>query len=485
MWTWSTNIIRTATFRLALLFALAVTVATSLVLVFIYWQVVKLDTAHQNLVLVEEVAKAVNQTKPQLLRELNLRITRDLRRLDYAALFDPDGKLISGNLQTLPPTLPIDGRAHFLALPSPSKTDIRGGVEPALIVGQRRQDGDVLLLGRDLYEVYAFRQIVLKALALGLAPTIVLALIIGTLFSLRAARRVKSINQQIIRIMQGDLHERLPTYGSSNDLDHVVRAVNLMLDEIVRLVNQIKSVGDNIAHDLRTPLAVMRARLERCLESNSDDLRAGAEKSLGDLDHAMTTVTALLRISDLEYGRRTGNFTTVDLREVCVNAFQLYQPLAEAKSIVFKLEAPTPAPIQGDFDLLVEAVANLVDNAIKFTPAGGFVEIEAKMALGKPVVRVIDSGPGVAPFERTSIFKRFYRSESSRNLPGTGLGLSMAATIAQLHGFDLLVADNYPGAVFEMSTRMASSDAAAPSARIAGQKAPGAIQRQATIMRQL
>src|SRR5271166_463228 len=187
MWTWITNIFRTATFRLALLFALAVTVATSLVLVFIYWQVVKLDTAHQNLVLVEEVAKAVNQTKPQLLRELNLRITRDLRRLDYAALFDPDGKLISGNLETLPPNLPIDGRAHVLALPS-KKTNIRGGVEPALVVGQRRQDGDVLLLGRDLYEVYVFRQIVLKALALGLAPTIVLALIIGTIFSLRAAR---------------------------------------------------------------------------------------------------------------------------------------------------------------------------------------------------------------------------------------------------------------------------------------------------------
>ncbi len=467
---WGANIFRTATFRLALLFALAITAAITLVLVFIYWQVVKLDTAHQNFVLVEEVSKAVNQTKAQLLREVNLRITHDLRRLDYAALFDPKGNLISGNLDTLPPELTIDGQAHVLALPF--GVGMSGDVQLALVVAQKREDGDVLLLGRSLYEVYGLRPIVLEALALGLAPAVFLALVIGTLFSLRATRRLKSINRQIIRIMQGDLQERLPAQASSDDLGHVIRAVNLMLDEIVRLLGQIKSVGDNIAHDLRTPLAVMRARLERCLESGSgDDVRAGVEKSLDDLDHAMTTVTALLQISDIEYGRRTSSFTNVDLREACVNVFQLYQPLAEAKSIVFTLEAPAPLPIRGDFDLLVEAVANLADNAIKFTPAGGFVEIVAKMESDKPVVRVIDSGPGVAPFERANIFKRFYRSESSRNLPGTGLGLSMAATIAQLHGFDLHVADRHPGAMFEMSMR-AESDAPATPAQSARRPKP-------------
>jgi signal transduction histidine kinase len=456
MWMWITNIIRATTFRLALIFALAVTAATSLVLAFIYWQVVSLDTAHQNLVLVEEVSKAVAQTQPQLLRELNLRITRDLRRLDYAALFDRDGKLVSGNLNSLPPDLPIDGLAHVLALPS--QVDGSGDLEPALVVAQRRQDGEILLLGRNLYEVYAFRRIVLNALILGLAPAILLALVIGAIFSLRSTRRLKSINQQIIRIMHGDLHERLPAESSSDDLGHVIRAVNLMLDEIERLLGQIKSVGDNIAHDLRTPLAVMRARLERCLESEvDDDLRAGVEKSLADLDHAMTTVTALLRISDIEYGRRISNFENVDLREACVNVFQLYQPLAEAKAMDFTIDALAPLPIRGDFDLLVEAVANLVDNAIKFTPAGGVVKIEAKMAAGKPVVRVIDSGRGVAPFERAQIFKRFYRSESSRALPGTGLGLSMAATIARAHGFDLHVADHHPGAIFEMSPQAAST----------------------------
>jgi signal transduction histidine kinase len=459
MWIAISNILRSATFRLALVFALAVTAAISFVLAFVFLEVVQRDTAHMGRILVSEISKAANEPQSQLMRRLTLRLTTDLRRLDYAALFDRDGKLISGNLDVLPQGIPVDGAAHSLELPS--RAGAGGGAEPALIVAQRREDGGVLLLGRNLYEVYAFRQIVLEALALGIGPAILLALIIGTIFSLRGARRLKSINQQIMRIMAGDLNERLPSHGSRDDLDHVAGGVNLMLDEIVRLLDQLKSVGDNIAHDLRTPLAVMRVRLERGLEArSSQDLRAAVDQALADLDRAMTTVAALLRISDIEGGRRTSSFAEVDLKDVCVNAVDLFRPLAEAKSILFTLEAPIPMHIVGDFDLLVEAVGNLVDNAIKFTPAGGSVTIIAKMVAGQPAVRVRDSGPGIAPFERSSIFKRFYRSEQSRHTPGTGLGLSMAATIAQLHGFDLRVADNSPGAEFEMSSRRQNESAA-------------------------
>lgn len=455
MWIRIVNLFRSSTFRLALFFALAVTAATSLVLIFVYWQMTKLDIAHQNRVLVDDVAKVVDQPQSQLTQELHLRLTQSLHQLDYAALFDPDGRLISGNVTTLPPDLPVDGAAHALTLLSQS--GVGGEVEPALVVAARRKDGGVLLLGRSLYEIYSFQQVALQALVLGLAPTIVLALIIGTIFSRRAARRFRSIDQKITRIMQGNLHERLPTDDKNDDLDRVARAVNLMLDEIVRLLGQIQSVGDNIAHDLRTPLAVMRARLEHGLKSAlPDELEDAVQKALDDLDHAMATVTALLRISDIEYGHRKDYFVDMDFREVCVNVFELYQPLAEAKSISLTLDAPEALPISGDFDLLVEAVANLVDNAIKFTPAHGLVQIMAKRVAGTPTVRVVDSGPGVAPFERTSIFKRFYRSKSSKYVPGTGLGLSMAATIAELHGFDLHVAEHHPGAMFEMALRRAA-----------------------------
>jgi hypothetical protein len=222
MWKWIANLFKSSTFRLALLFALAVTAATSLVLIFVYWQMTKLDIAHQNRVLVDAVAKAVDQPQSQLTQELHLRLTQSLRQLDYAALFDPDGRLISGNVTTLPPDLPIDGAAH--ALPLFSQFDAGDEIEPALIVARRRADGGVLLLGRNLYGIYSFRQIASQALVLGLAPTIVLALVIGTIFSQRAARRFRSIDQKITRIMQGNLHERLPTNDTNDDLDRVAQS---------------------------------------------------------------------------------------------------------------------------------------------------------------------------------------------------------------------------------------------------------------------
>jgi signal transduction histidine kinase len=328
------------------------------------------------------------------------------------------------------------------------------GTEPAVFVAGRREDGGIVLLGRSLYEVSALRQVVIKALAIGLVPAILLALVTGTIFSLRATRRLKTINETIVRIVKGDLKERLPTHGKMDDLNYVARAVNLMLDEIVRLLNQLKSVGDNIAHDLRAPLAVMHAKLERGLAEHSDqDLRIAAKRALGDLDHALATVSALLRISEIEFGRRRSAFTSLNLAEVCANAFELYQPLAEAKEIAFTLDAPESLPILGDFDLLVEAVANLVDNAIKFTPRGGFVAVTAKPHLAGFLVQVSDNGPGIAPFEREQVFKRFYRAKNCRDIPGMGLGLSMAATIATLQGFDLRVEDNQPGVAFVISSR--------------------------------
>lgn len=456
---WLTDLFRSATFRLAVLFALAVTASTSVVFLFIYWQVAAFDIERLNVRLVDEVAKAVSQPEDLIKRKLNLRLTDDLRRLDFAALFDRDGKPLYGNVAKLPEGLPVDGKAHIVEARRLRLRD--AGIEPAVLVAGRRDDGGVLLLGRSLYEVYALRQLVIKALSIGIAPTVVLALITGMIFSLRNSRRLDAINQTIMRIMRGDLNERLPTRGRMDDLNSVASAVNLMLDEIVRLLNQIKSVGDNIAHDLRTPLTVMRARLERGLADSSEEaLRTMVHRALKDLDHALATASSLLRISEIEIGRRPSGFKSMDLVDVCANVFELYQPLAEAKEISFTFESRDSIPILGDFDLLVEAVANLVDNALKFTPKGGSVLIVAKNEAGRAVVRVSDSGPGLQPSERSKIFKRFYRSPNSRDVPGTGLGLYMAAAIVKLHEFELRVDDNRPGAIFEILARP-SGDASA------------------------
>ncbi len=439
------NIFRSAAFRVAVVFALVVTASTSAVFGFVYWQVAASDTTRLRAILVDEATKAALQPTAQVEPELARRLTSDLRQMEYVGLFDAAGRHIYGNVTVLPP-IRVDGAAHLVEMRGPNPGQ---ETEPVILVAERRPDGGVLLLGRSLYEIYALRHWVLQALAIGIVPTILLALLGGALLSLRASRRLQSIRHAIDRIIRGNLQERLPVHRRPDDIDEVVRGVNLMLDEIIRLMNQVKTVGDDIAHDLRTPLSIMRARLERGLASAAEkELRAASQQALADLDRALTTVTALLRISEIESGLRRSAFQHVDLAEVCREVFELYEPVAEAKSIAISLDAPEPVPMTGDTDLLREALANLVDNAIKFTSEGGAVSISARPE--GPCVRVADTGPGVAASERQMIFQRFYRSAEHGRVPGHGLGLSMAATIAELHGFALRLDDNVAGAAFEM-----------------------------------
>ncbi len=441
------EILKSAAFRLAVVFALVVTISTCVVFAIIYWQVSAAEVRRLREILVDEVAHAASEPTAQVQRELDLRLTRDLRRIEYVGLYDSASKLIYGNVGE-GFDIPIDGRAH-----DTESLPLKGGgraTEPVILVAQHRPDGGVLLLGRSLYEVYTLRRSVLQALAIGVGPTIILALLIGALFSLQASRRLKSIQLAIDRVIQGDLLERLPIRRRPDDIDEVVRSVNLMLDEIFRLINQLKSVGDNIAHDLRAPLAIMRVRLERGLNSSDEQLRKTAEQALADLDRALTTVTALLRISEIEAGLRRSAFGPVDLAEVCREVFDLYEPMAEMKHIAFTLQADDKVPMTGDAELLREALANLVDNAVKFTPEGGAVQMSANALPDGPCVKVSDNGPGIKFADRDKIFRRFQRSSTAASVPGHGLGLSMAATIAELHGLTLRLEDNDPGALFEM-----------------------------------
>jgi signal transduction histidine kinase len=446
---WTIEFLRARAFRIAIAFALAIAMATSAVFVLIYLKVSTADVERVGALLVDEAAKGVGDSDDRLRRALDLRITRDLRRLDYVALFDAKGGLAFGNVPAMPP-VPVDGRAHLVsAFPLPGSDE---KADSAIFVARRRPDGGVLLLGRSLLEIYALRETVSRALAIALAPTILLILAIGVFFASRASRRLGTIHKKIADIMNGDLDARLPETGEGDDIDKVARDVNLMLDEIHRLLDQLKSVGDNIAHDLRSPLAVARAKIERGLarKSTLEDLRAAMADALDHLDRAAVTIAALLRISAVENGPREKSFEEVDLSAICAGVFEFYEPLAEAKSIDLTLRAPKPTLVRGDEDLMREAISNLVDNAVKFTPAGGKVRIEAATIDGRPVVRVSDTGRGIPPEERDKIFRRFYRVQEEGRFAGHGLGLNIAETIAKLHGFNLTVEDNNPGARFEM-----------------------------------
>jgi signal transduction histidine kinase len=458
------EVFKARAFRLALGFALTISVATAAAFAFIYLQVSSADMRQVGAILVDEAAKSVDESETDLHKALELRLTRDIRRLDFVALIDPKGQLIFGNVPFLP-RIPIDAEAHFVdedVFPDP-----HGDKDPAIFVARRRADGGVLLLGRSLQEVYDLQETLLRALAIALLPTILLILAIGAWFAYRASQRFKRVHDAIVRIMNGDLDLRLPLAGE-DDIGKIARAVNLMLDEIARLLDHLKSAGDNIAHDLRTPLAVARAKLERALdnETGTEQLREALEAALVQIEKVSMTISAILRISAVEQSAREKQFKDFDLGAVCEQLLDFYEPLAESKSVTMSVDAATPVPVRGDPDLMREALSNLIDNAIKFTPAGGEVRIEARMEQARPCVLVSDTGVGVPVQERDKIFDRFYRGERSAQTSGHGLGLSIAETIAKLHGFKLTVTDNNPGARFEL--RATSS---APTARLARETA--------------
>jgi signal transduction histidine kinase len=391
-----------------------------------------------------------------------LRLTRDIRRLDYVGLFDPSGAKIFGDVAS-PPAIPIDGRPRVVRqqlLPDGS------GFEPALFVARRRPNGDLLVFGRSLREIYELQGTLLRVLAIMLLPTILVILAIGALFARRASRRFENINSAIVRIMNGEMRSRLPVGKDDDDVEKVTRAVNLMLDEIERLLDQLKSVGDNIAHDLRTPLMIARTKIARTLDedANVDALRATLESAAAQIDRATLTIAAVLRVSNVENEARKNRFKELDLGAVCAEVVDFYEPLAQSKAIELAAEIRDPAHMRGDEDLMREALSNLVDNAIKFCPEGGKVRVEVETVEGLPRVSVSDTGRGVPPADRTRIFRRFYRGEGADGVAGHGLGLSITQTIANLHGFQLTVEDNHPGARFVMR---ASEKAALSLARAA------------------
>jgi signal transduction histidine kinase len=310
------------------------------------------------------------------------------------------------------------------------KQQVRLAVDPL-------PNGEVLVIGRNIDEIAELAEIVQRALALSLLPAFGLAVAIGMVLSLRAHNRLSEVNRRITRIVAGDLRARLPTDGGDDPFDQLAVSVNRMLAEIEVLIHEIAGVGDDIAHDLRTPLTRVRVRLERGRQhaATLDELRAVADKAITGLDQSLAIITALLRIAEIEHNRRLEGFSQVQLAPLVREVGDLYDPIAEDRSVTLRIDVQGEAIVRGDRDLLFEAVANLVDNAVKFTPEGGRVELGLVLHEGETVIRVRDTGPGISAIEREAVTKRFYRSDKSRRTEGLGLGLSLVAAIVKLHDF--------------------------------------------------
>jgi signal transduction histidine kinase len=407
--------------------------------------------------LISEVANAIASHQPEYrVFGLDQYLRADPNRVKLGGLFAADGSRIAGNIETLPSALHADASAQLVSL-----VKISDGVRERFAVravARRLPEGETLVIARSDYEYTWIVHIVERALAVGLIPALGLSLIMGVFLSIRAQKRIEEVNSKIQRIVAGELRERLPARGTDEPFDKLATLVNGMLGEIEILVRRLAGVGDDIAHDLRTPLTRVRVLLERALQKagSLDELRKSVDQALVGLDQSLAIITALLRISEIEHSRRMDGFRNVALGDLVREVGDLYEPIAEDKNVDFAVRAEADSAVHGDRDLLFEAIANLVDNAVKFTPQGGRVELSLLRKGNEAVVRVCDTGPGIPAGESELVTGRFYRSDKSRRDPGLGLGLSLVSAIAKLHGFNLRISSG-PGCVAELAGQSATA----------------------------
>jgi len=440
---------RTTTFRSTLAIAGAFVLGTVVLFGFVYWQTAAYLTSSFDALITGELHIIAGESPERQLAHIDERLDNDPRRVRIAGLFGADGHRIAGNMESLPGGLTPDVPAAAVVV----RVDNQGReTEKVRLAMEPLPDGNILAIGRNIEEVAGIANIVRRALILSLLPAFGLAVVIGLVLSLRARRRLSEVNRRIQSIVAGDLRERLPTRKSNDPFDQLAASVNLMLGEIEALVHEIAGVGNDIAHDLRTPLTRVRARLERgrARATTLDELRTVVDQSIGGLDQSLAVVTALLRIAEIEHNRRLECFGQVQLAPLLREVGDLYEPIAEDKRVTLQVEVTDEATVHGDRDLLFEAVANLVDNAVKFTPEGGRVTLALLRRDGESVIQVKDTGPGIPETEREAVVKRFYRSDKSRNTEGLGLGLSLVAAIVKLHGFRFTIAAG-PGCATEIA----------------------------------
>ncbi len=365
-------------------------------------------------------------------------------------LADPSAAVLAGNLRGWPSTVTAArGWTEFRAgEPLPGATN-----RPLLrAMLETFPGGDRLLVGRDISELDSFTDQIKTAVISGVALIFVLAGVASILVTRRTVGRIESINAASRAIMLSGLDKRIPLRGSHDEWDRVAENLNLMLDRIETLMGEVKQVSDNVAHDLRTPLTRMRGRLEKAYHGRrmAEDDQSLIGDTIADLDAVLRIFSSITRIAQIETQARKGAFRTVNLVEIASEVVELYDAAAEQDGTRLTVVGDAEVLVTGDRDLIFDAIANLVDNAIKHGRPGGQVVVANENIDGGPVISIADDGPGIPAGEYEHVFKRFYRLEHSRYTPGNGLGLSLVAAVARLHGARIEMLDNAPGLKFKL-----------------------------------
>jgi signal transduction histidine kinase len=302
-----------------------------------------------------------------------------------------------------------------------------------------------LLVGNDEESIEALGGVLFQRFALAFLGVVLIGVAGGVALSRGVNRKISAIAGTAQAIIDGDLSRRVPIEGSGDDLDRLAATLNRMLDRIAALMDSLRQVSNDIAHDLRTPLTRLRGRLEGLAQLPKSEHPQALEGALADLDAILGTFAALLRISQIEGGARRAAFRSTDLSDLARTVVEAFAPSAEDAGVELRLEAAAPVVIEGDPELLTQMLVNLVENGLRHAGGGAKVRVRCAPIADGPAVFVIDNGPGVPQAERERLFDRFYRLEASRSTPGSGLGLALVAAVARLHGAKASLHDAGPG----------------------------------------
>ena len=446
----SSRLFKTASFRLSALYGAVFAISFAALLFVTYWTTTTALREQMRMEIADKIETIASEAKADglstIVLDINERISSKASSIGYYYLTDSNGQKLAGNLNGI---IAKDGWQEIslnesLVVNSTSSPD-----EDHLLwaQGMHMSDGSFLLVGQDAYRVLAAQESIINSFAGSAGIAFLLAAIAGVVLSQGFLRRIDDINVTSLAIIDGRLKERIPVRGNSDEIDRLSTNLNQLFDSNQALLQSLKQVSSSIAHDLRTPLTRLRQGLETAL--SKPGTRSSHENAmlaaLGESDQLLAIFAALLRISQIESGSRKAAFKKLDLTQIFDRVVNAYRAVIEDEGRYLTTSIAADLNYHGDGELLLQMIANLVENAIRHTPAHTEICIQLEKTAQGPVAYISDSGPGIPIDQREKVFEHFYRFDASRASQGNGLGLALVAAVSKLHGIKITLDDNKPG----------------------------------------
>lgn len=459
------RLIRTTAFKLSIVYLVVFALFAVGLVFYIGHSTTQMMRDQLNETIEAEVKGLSEQYRQGGLRRLAAIVERRSRQPGASLYLITDfaGNVMSGNISELDETAIDKLPEQLRPVRYRRDGDAQGDYHEAMVRVFPLPGGFYVLVGRDISEGKRFRKVIDGALRLIIGVVGVLAILSWVFIGIRVLRRVDSVSETSRRIMAGDLSRRLQVTGSGDEFDRLAENVNAMLDRIEQLMAGLKDVSDNIAHDLKTPLTRLRNRVEAALreDPSEEGYRAALEATIDESDQLIRLFNALLRIARIEAGSPDEGMVLLDAGEIAREVGELYEPAAEEEGMAFQLEIDGTAPLLGSRELIAQALANLIDNALKYgrTTENAMIAVSVRREANDVLISVADSGPGIGEDDHERVRQRFVRLEDSRSQPGSGLGLSLVQAVARLHRGTLEMADNAPGLIVTLRLPLADETA--------------------------